>query len=127
MKKKTKVQITDEVFATNFVDVGFNGTKAYQAMKPNTSNKVAGVLGSRKLAKVNVQEKVAEIVKEQGLTEEFLIKALVNDIDMFGERGERRTSELALGADILKLRDKTQINFNLNIASYLDKLDEPND
>lgn len=125
-KKKTKVQITDEQFSRNFVGNGFNALQAYKEMKPQVSTKTAGVLGSRKLEKVEVQNEVLRILEE--------------DLD-FGDKEQmsilkrNATQNVQIGASntaievIQKMKSsfyaKQGINLSLNIAQFLDTLDNP--
>lgn len=64
-----------------------------------------------------------ELLKENGLTEEFITKALVEDIE---NKPGKRFMELGLGAEILGMKKKEATNNNLFVINVPREVAEKN-
>ena len=92
MLSKTKAKI----LAKEYINNDFNATETIKKIEPNIKNKTAGVKASRMLESVVFQKSLAEVMEEQGINNEIILrehkKVLVQDkhlpskntaIDMF--------------------------------------------
>jgi len=61
-----------------------------------------------------------DLLEEQGLTPELIIGSLVEDIT---KKPQKRVGELSLGADILGLKKKNDVNVGVQVNFGTDKTD----
>ena len=107
--------IKQKLATKNVVGNGGNVTKAmrdakYAEATLNTPQKLTESKGYK------------EELANYGLTEELVKSSLVEDIE---KKPQRRSQELGLAADILKLRETPKIQINiLKISQVLDKLEK---
>lgn len=65
---KRNREYLEQAFPAKYIEKGFNATQAYKALKPHATYSTANVEGTKTLAKPSVQNKIAELMNETGLT-----------------------------------------------------------
>lgn len=82
MKRRQKNRETlEQVFPSAYIAHGLNGTRAYKSLKPNITDKSAGVLASRQLEKVSVQERIRALLPSEEIESKAIHDALTGDIE----------------------------------------------
>lgn len=71
MKRNRK--LLEEHFPAAYIAAGLNATKAYKTLKKPATYMTARVEGSKLLANPRIQEKIRELLADQGLTAERVI------------------------------------------------------
>ena len=108
-------------FSKEYVRNGMNGTQAMLKTYDANSERNASVLAANKLGKNRIQKSIALICEEAGLTHNLIAESLTYDIIA---KPADRVKELALGADILGMRQKTGIALQVNIGKMRDEFYE---
>ena len=121
MKRRQKNRETlEEVFPIAYVASGLNGTRAYKSLKPNTTDKSAGVLASRQLEKVSVQERIRALLPSEKIEARVIKQALTGDIQHEINWTERH-KYLETSLKLKGLLNNTQQQGNTNIGIIIER------
>lgn len=119
MKRRQKNRETlEQVFPVAYVANGLNGTRAYKSLKPNTTDKSAGVLASRQLEKVSVQQRILALLPSEKVEAGVIHKALTGTIHReinWTERHKYLETSLRLKGLLNNNIDKSNVNVGIII------------
>ncbi len=91
-------------FANSYIETGNATEAAMQVYKPK-NRATARSIGSENLTKPNIQKAIKDELSENGLSNELVIRALVDDIK---SKPAARIHELFLASKILGLLDRAK-------------------
>ena len=77
---KRNREASEKVFAHEYVTNGMNGTKAYKKIRAHVTDKSAGVLAVKELAKVSVQDRIRALLPSEEIESKVIHDALTGDI-----------------------------------------------
>lgn len=67
-------KVSAKILAKEYLSNGLNATKTIKKFKPKYNNGTAKVAGSRMLSSDNFRKGITEVMEEQGITDDYLLK-----------------------------------------------------
>ena len=110
-------KVKTRILAQEYLSNGLNATKAVKKYKPNLSNKVAGITASRMLDNDRFKNSLQEVMEEQGITDDLLLKEHKKVIIQSKHLPSKNTAiDMAYKLKGSYAPDKKQVsNLNINI------------
>lgn len=121
---KPSKKMLETAFPVAYVEQGLNGTRAYKSLKDTkekkVNDKVAGVMATRLLAKVSVQQRILALLPSEKVEAGVIRKALSGDITREINWTERH-KYLETSLKLKGLLNNTQAQGNTNIGIIIER------
>lgn len=117
LRKKNRAYL-ERAFPVEYVKNGFNGTRAYLAIRPNASTETARVEASKTLAKHNVKKAIADLLPSDRYHRDIIKKALDQEVEMpmsWGDKHKFLRTSLELKGHLVGDKGRSSVNIGLII------------